>query len=143
MRDFRAKPPYRTSWPCILVWSFRDFRPACGAKRWRNGMKLRDLFLASLSVTALTTMAAQPAHATTVATIVGAYDNHVYDTPELQFTNTSGGTLTNGQMVLRGYQGLNNGITQTAALPDFGAGTSFVDWGSIPGAPSGTTHGNL
>lgn len=106
-------------------------------------MKLRDLFLASLSVTALTTMAAQPAHATTVATIVGAYDNHVYDTPELQFTNTSGGTLTNGQMVLRGYQGLNNGITQTAALPDFGAGTSFVDWGSIPGAPSGTTHGNL
>jgi hypothetical protein len=86
---------------------------------------------------------ASPAQATTVATIVGAYDKDAYDSPELDFFNTSGGTLINAQMVLTGYQGLNNGTTQTVALPDFGAGQTDVVWGSIPGAPGGTTPGNL
>ena len=64
----------------------------------------------------------RPAQATTVATIQGAYDKDAYDTPELDFFNTSGGTLINAQMVLLGYQGLNNGISQTVPLPDFGRG---------------------
>ena len=86
------------------------------------------------------------AHATTVATIVGAYDDHVYDTPELQITNSSGGTLTNIKMVLHGYQSgtLNFGLTQTANLNDIADGTtSIIDWGSIPGSPGGIAPGNL
>jgi len=106
-------------------------------------VNLRNSLTVSISALAMVTVVASAAHATTVATIVGAYDNLVYDTPELQFTNTSGGTLTNAQMVLTGYQGLNNGIVQTVALPDMGAGTTIFDWGSIPGAPSSTSPGNL
>lgn len=85
------------------------------------------------------------AHATTVATIVGAYDNLVYDSPELQITNTSGGTITNITMVLYGYQPgtLNYGVSQTVSLANMGSGTTYVDWGIIAGAPSGTTPGNL
>ena len=77
----------------------------------------------------------RPAQATTVATIQGAYDKDAYDTPELDFFNTSGGTLINAQMVLLGYQGLNNGISQTVPLPDFGPGQTNIVWGSIPGRP--------
>jgi hypothetical protein len=44
--------------------------------------------------------AIRPAQATIVATIQGAYDKDRYDTPELDLTNTSGGTLINAQMVL-------------------------------------------
>jgi hypothetical protein len=88
----------------------------------------------------------QPVNATTVATIVGAYDDKVYDTPELVFSNTSGGTFIDAQMVLSGYQAgtLNYGITQTVALPNLApGGPTYLDWGSIPGAPAGTTPGNL
>jgi hypothetical protein len=94
----------------------------------------------------MATVVGSAAHATVVATVVGAYDDHVYDTPELQITNSSGGTLTNIKMVLSGYQAgtLNFGLTQTANLNDIADGTtSIVDWGSIPGSPSGTTGGNL
>jgi hypothetical protein len=108
---------------------------------------MRNWQLACLSVSAaaLAAIICQPANAgTVVATIVGAYDNLVYDTPELQFTNSSGGTLINGQMVLTGYQGLNNGKTVTVATPDFADGvTSYLDWGSIPGADGSTSPGNL
>lgn len=108
-------------------------------------MNLRNSLIGSLSAVAMVTLAASAAHATTVATIVGAYDNLVYDTPELQFTNTSGGTFINAQMVLRGYQSgtLNFGVVQTVALPNMGSGTTILDWGSIPGAPSSTSPGNL
>jgi hypothetical protein len=88
-------------------------------------------------------LGAAASHATTVATIVGAYDKDVYDTPELDFTNTSGGQLINAQMVLTGYQGLNNGVTQTVALPNFAAGQTDIVWGFIAGAPGGTTAGTL
>jgi hypothetical protein len=94
---------------------------------------------------ASTALMGTAAHATIVATIVGAYDFSAFDTPELDITNTSGGTLTNAQMVLTGYQPgtLNYNITQTVPLPDIGAGTTAIVWGSIPGAPAGTTPGNL
>jgi hypothetical protein len=75
----------------------------------------------------------RPAQATTVATIQGAYDKDVYDSPELDFFNTSGGTLINAKMVLRGYQALNNGITQTVNLNDFAAGQTDIVWGKLPG----------
>ena len=108
-------------------------------------MKFRSLLLATTGAATLL-LASHAANATIVATIVGAYDNLVYDLPELQFTNTSGGTLTGAQMVLHGYQPgtLNFGVTQTVALPNMANGaTTYVDWGSIPGAPSGTVPGNL
>jgi hypothetical protein len=88
-------------------------------------------------------LGAAASHATTVATIIGAYDKDAFDTQELDFFNTSGGMLIGAQMVLHGYQGLNKGVTQTVALPNFGAGQTDIVWGSIPGAPSGTVPKNL
>ena len=47
---------------------------------------------------------------TEVATISGCYDClGYYDTPVLVINNTTGGDLNNAQMVLNGYQALNNG----------------------------------
>ena len=88
----------------------------------------------------------ESASATIVATITGAYDDQVYDTPELIFSNTSGGIFTNAQMVLRAYQPgtLNYGDTATVALPNLAlGGPTYLDWGYIPGAPSGTVPNNL
>ena len=87
---------------------------------------MRGLLLTSAAAVIASSLALS-AHATTVATIVGAYDKDGYDTPELDITNTSGGTLTGVQMVLYGYQGgtLNDGISQTAALPTW-----------VPGRPT-------
>ncbi|MGA9599236.1 MAG: hypothetical protein WBS22_03090 [Methylocystis sp.] len=100
--------------------------------------------LAGLAFAAAVTAVSVPANATTVATIVGAYDKDAYDTPELDITNSSGGTLTNLQLLLQGYQGLNNGKSQIVALPDIANGATYdAVWGFIPGAPSGTTPGNL
>jgi hypothetical protein len=101
---------------------------------------------ASISAAAIVCAAVcTPASATVVATIDGAYDKDYYDTPELDFFNTSGGTLTNVQMVLYGYQSgtQNYGISQTVPLPDMGAGESDLVWGFIPGANGATTAGNL
>ena len=102
--------------------------------------------LAAVTVAATAMMVGAPANATIVATIQGAYDYGGYDTPELDFMNTSGGDFINAQMVLTGYQPgtLNYKTTQTVALPSMSNGaTTAVIWGSIPGAPSGTTPGNL
>jgi hypothetical protein len=80
---------------------------------------------------------------TIVATIQGAYDKDGYDTPELDFFNTSGGTLTNASITLVGYQGLNNGVVLKVNLADFGAGQTDLVWGSLPGVSGATTPGNL
>jgi hypothetical protein len=64
----------------------------------------KNLSFPALAAAGVLAMAGvQSANATIVATVVGAYDKDVYDTPELDFTNTSGGTLINAQMVLLGY----------------------------------------
>jgi len=97
--------------------------------------------IALVAVGALATTT--PAHATTVATISGCYDCGVFDTPSLIFNNTTGGTLTNVQLVLSGYQGDNNGLNATVNLGTLGKGSTQVFWGSLPGVPSGTTPGNL
>ncbi len=73
-----------------------------------------------------------------VATITGQYDTAEYDTPDLVFYNTSAYDLTGAQMVLHGYQGLNNGLTQTVALPNITAGTNYTYVWNGP-----TTPGNL
>jgi len=95
------------------------------------------------SVAYLALASAQPAQATTVATIDGCYDCGVYDTPSLIFHNTSGGSLDNAAMVLRGYQGLNNGLVATVNLGNLSTGDTQFFWGSLPGVPGGTTPGNL
>jgi hypothetical protein len=85
-----------------------------------------------------------PAHAdTVVATISGCYDCGVFDTPSLIFNNTTGGTLTNAQIVLSGYPGDNTGLSATVNLGTLATGSTQFFWGSLPGAPSGTTPGNL
>lgn len=68
---------------------------------------------------------------TLVATISGGYDLDSYDTPEIIINNTSSFDFTNAQMVLTGYQGINNGMTQTVLLGTIAAGsTDKVIWGN-------------
>ncbi len=102
---------------------------------------MKSLFAIALML-GMTTLF-NPASATTVATISGCYDCGVFDTPSLIFNNSTGGTLTNAQMVLTGYQGQNNGLTATVNLGTLATGSTQFFWGSLPGAPSGTTPGNL
>jgi hypothetical protein len=84
-----------------------------------------------------------PAQAVTVATISGCYDCGVFDTPSLIFNNTTGGTLTNAQLALHGYQGQNNGFNASVSLGTLASGNTQVFWGSLPGVASGTTPNNL
>jgi hypothetical protein len=84
--------------------------------------------LLRVSAAAVLTMLAQLPVQAHVATIDGVYDLDEYDTPELIFHNTSAFAFTNAQMVLTGYQGLNNGVTQTVALGTLGVGDSNVIW---------------
>ena len=79
---------------------------------------LISLGLAALALVAAPRLA--QAGPTLVATISGAYDGCSYDTPCLQFHNTTGFDFTNVQMVLKGYGAgtLNNGKSQTVSVPD-------------------------
>ena len=98
-------------------------------------MKLRTLLIAaSATASALTvaTIATPAAADDIVATIVGAYDKDIGDSPELDITNSSGGSLTNIQLVLKGYQGLNNNVVNTVNLGAFSIadGTTYdLTWG--------------
>jgi hypothetical protein len=65
-----------------------------------------------------------------VATIDGGYDSCSFDTPCLIFHNTSLFPFTGAQMVLLGYQGLNNGVAQTVSLGTLGVGDTSVVWGT-------------
>ena len=108
---------------------------------------MRALHAAVIGLAACTLATTTPVNATTptttVATISGCYDCGVFDTPSLIFNNTTGGTLTNAQLVLTGYQGQNNGLSATVNLGTLGAGSTQFFWGSLPGVPSATTPGNL
>lgn len=95
------------------------------------------------SLVAWTCLSATPAGATTVATIGGCYDCYVYDTPTLIINNTTGGTMTNAQLLLTGYQGANNGQTLTVNLGTLATGTTQLNWGSLPGVSGSTTPNNL
>ena len=71
------------------------------------------------------------AQAVTVAHIDGNYADIYYDlrsyyvASTLTFYNTSGGDLVHAQMILSGYQGINNGLTQTVALPTIANATTY------------------
>ncbi|HZV93064.1 MAG TPA: PEP-CTERM sorting domain-containing protein [Caldimonas sp.] len=107
---------------------------------------MRHLFsglLASLALGAAALLSPVTASAVTVATIGGCYDCGVYDTASLIFDNTTGGTLTNAQMLLTGYQGQNNGQTATVNLGTLSAGSTQIFWGNLPGVSSSTTPNNL
>ena len=80
---------------------------------------------------------------TLVSTISGCYDCLDFDTPGLVINNTSGGTLTNAQLVLKGYQGLNIGISETVSLGSLAAGSTNFVWGSLPGVSNATVPYNL
>ena len=80
---------------------------------------------------------------TEVATISGCYDCLSFDTPGLVINNSTGGTLTNAQMVLTGYQGDNNGISQTVSLGTLSGGSTSEIWGSLPGVSSALVPNNL
>lgn len=79
---------------------------------------------------------------TEVATISGCYDCLSYDTAGLIINNTTGGTLTNAQMVLNGYQGDNKGLTATVDLGTLGNSTTLI-WGSLPGVSGALTPFSL
>ena len=80
-----------------------------------------------------------------VSTIDGFYGGNNYDTPWLTVSNTTNYSFTNVQMVLTGYQGLNNGVVSAAInLGTIVANSTQTDvWGSLPGVSSLTTAGNL
>jgi hypothetical protein len=78
------------------------------------------------------------ARASHIATIDGEYDTAMYDTPDLVFHNSSSYDMINVQMVLHGYQGLNNGISTTVSLATITAGTDYTYIWTGP-----TTAGNL
>ena len=91
------------------------------------------LALIAAPLVALTVPGAASA-ATKVSQINGCYDCAYYDTPALQIQNTSGGTMTNVSMTLYGYQGVNNGLSQTLSLGTVADGsTSTYIWGGLPG----------
>ncbi|MEO8809331.1 MAG: hypothetical protein ABI386_03695 [Rhodanobacter sp.] len=101
------------------------------------------LYSAALGM--LLTLAPQ-AHAsplTIVSTISGCYDCLQYDTPALIINNTSGGDLANAQLVLKGYQGANNGYSETVNLGNLSTGSTNLIWGSLPGVSSATVPHNL
>jgi hypothetical protein len=81
----------------------------------------------------------QSAQASTlVATISGGYDLDLYDTPELVFNNTSTFAFTNAQVVLTGYQGINNGATASASIGTIGAGSTYkMLWNGATGGGTG------
>jgi PEP-CTERM motif len=92
--------------------------------------------------------ASQASATTTVATISGSYDLLFYDTPALTIHNTSGGTLDNASIFLKGYQPgtLNNGITLLVNLGNLAPGDTNEIWGFLPGFgnfPTSGPHGNL
>jgi hypothetical protein len=85
---------------------------------------MRTILTLSLSIALASGVAsAASAH---VATLDGAYDEAGYDTPDLVFHNTSAYDFTNVHLTLHGYQGSNNGVTQSRSLPDIMAGTDYT-----------------
>lgn len=100
-------------------------------------MKHRLLLLAVTVAFLSLAQTAQSGPLTLVATISGGYDLDEYDTPEIIINNTSAYDFTNAQMVLTGYQGINNGVSQTVMLGTIAASsTDKVIWGN---ASSGGT----
>lgn len=92
---------------------------------------LISLGLAALALVARPGVA--EAAPTLVATISGAYDVCEYDTPCLEFHNTTNFDFTSAQMVLTGYGAgtLNNGLSQTVNLPNLVANVDTdVNWGT-------------
>ncbi len=107
-------------------------------------MKRLGSRIAALALTLGVSMAGLgSAHATTVATVSGCYDCGVFDTASLIFNNTTGGTLTNAQIALTGYQGQNNGLSATVLLGNLGTGSTQFFWGNLPNVSSATSPGNL
>jgi hypothetical protein len=72
-----------------------------------------------------------------IATISGAYDDPVYDTPSLVFHNTSAFSFTNVVLTLHGYQAgsLTFGLTQSRNLADIAPGDTIFSW--LESGPSG------
>ncbi|MEO8778836.1 MAG: hypothetical protein ABI389_09210 [Rhodanobacter sp.] len=98
------------------------------------------------AVLAVSLTLAPPAHAsplTIVSTISGCYDCLSFDTPALIVNNTSGGALANAQLVLKGYQGANDGYSETVSLGNLAAGSTNFVWGSLPGVSNATVPHNL
>lgn len=109
-------------------------------------MKLVSWRGALLAVLAQPAFFAVPAQAgqTQVATISGCYDClGQFDTPVLVINNSTGGTITNAQMLLTGYQGDNNGQSATVSLGTLAAGSTQLNWGGLPGSNGSTSPFNL
>jgi hypothetical protein len=108
-----------------------------------------------LGTVALLLGSVNPLVAAPIATIDGIYDasgaygGQAYDTPTLVFHNTSSYDFINTKVVLTGYQGTNNGVTQTLTLGTMPAGKDYVLVWAVsqagvtfpPGPPASTNAG--
>lgn len=91
---------------------------------------------ALLAAGVIVTGAVVQADPVVVATINGYYDVDGYDTPSLHIDNSSAYDFTNAQLKLTGYQGLNNGVTESFSIANVAAGTTgIVAWGSDSRSP--------
>lgn len=100
--------------------------------------RLKTLFVAVAGFALLMLARTATAGPTLVSTINGYYDVDGYDTPSLHIANSTAFDFTNVTLTATGYQGLNNGVSQTISLPNIVAGSTFVYvWGGS------TTPGNM
>jgi hypothetical protein len=95
-----------------------------GVGKMRVGL-LTSVAVAALALAAQSQNAYAGAPPVLVSTIDGGYDGPVYDTPYLTISNTTGNDFTNVTLTLLGYQGLNNGISQSRNLGTIAAGTVY------------------
>ena len=94
---------------------------------------MKRTILAAAGAAALLLGQSAQAH---IATISGGYDLNSYDTPELLFNNTISYDFTSAQMVLTGYQGVNNVKSVTVALSNIAAGNTLdVIWANQGAQP--------
>jgi hypothetical protein len=106
---------------------------------------MRRKILATLGVLLPVIFAHSVRAGTVVSTIDGFYGGDFPDTSWLTITNSTAYDFTSVQMVLTGYQGLNDGIVSpTVNLGTIAAGTTQTDaWEALPGVSGGQVPQNL
>ncbi|MHB8652818.1 MAG: hypothetical protein ACYDA9_02965 [Terriglobia bacterium] len=105
---------------------------------------MKNKLVAAIGALAVMMIAQSVRADTLVSTINGYYDVDAYDSPSLHISNSTLYSFSNVHMTLTGYQGLNNGKSESVSLSDILAGGTQIDvWGSLPGVNSSTSPGNL
>lgn len=95
----------------------------------------RELLTATGAMALL--LLAQTAHASPiqVGTINGFYDVDSYDTPSIHITNTGTSDFIGGTLTLTGYQGQNNGVSQSISIGNVAPGATLIYVWTEPNSP--------